>query len=313
MEGWEVLDANPGPCVDHVGNADNLSIFADDSFEQLYASHVLEHFDYQGKLLETLTEWRRVLAPHGTLSVSVPDLDVLSRLFLDRALLSREERFLVMRMIFGGHIDRYDYHLVGLNEEFLTGYLQTAGFIGIRRIPEFGLFNDTSGLLLKNIPISLNMVAMKPASAKSPYAETAISGPDSQKKGFAPQTAKERGDEHLKAGRYVDAERLYRQVMESTAQYPGALVNLGFVLREQGRINEAREVLERAVRVAAEDADSHYLLSSVLETTGPRDAEISHLQMAIHLRPDFELARRQLITALLKSGRLAEAAKLREM
>ena len=75
---------------------------------------------------------------------------------------------------------------------------------------------------------------------------------------------------------------------------------------------EAREVLERAVRIAAEDADSHYLLGSILETTGPRDAEISHLQKAIDLRPDFEFARRQLITALFKSGRFAEATRLCE-
>ena len=127
-----------------------------------------------------------------------------------------------------------------------------------------------------------------------------------------PQTVKEQGDEHLKSGRYADAERCYRQVMESDAQYPAALINLGFVLREQGRTHEAREVLERAVRIAAEDADSHYLLGSVLETTGPRGAEISHLQKAIDLRPDFELARRQLITALIKSGRFPEAIKLGE-
>ena len=94
------------------------------------------------------------------------------------------------------------------------------------------------------------------------------------------QTVKEQGDEHLKAGRYADAERCYRQVKESDGDYPTALVNLGFVLREQGRTNEAREVLERAVRIAAADADSHYLLGSVLETTGPRDAEISHLRKA---------------------------------
>ena len=126
------------------------------------------------------------------------------------------------------------------------------------------------------------------------------------------QTLKGQGDEHVKAGRYTDAERCYRQVMESDAHYPAALVNLGFVLREQGRTNEAREVLERAVRIAAEDADSHYLLGSVLEATGPREAELSHLQKAIELRPDFELARRQLITALLKSGRFAEGRKLCE-
>src|ERR1700689_4356857 len=127
-----------------------------------------------------------------------------------------------------------------------------------------------------------------------------------------PQHVKEQGDEHVKAARHADAERCYRQVAESDAHYPGALVNLGFVLREQGRTDEAREVLERAVRIAAEDADSHYLLASILEATGPRDAEISHLQKAIHLRPDFEFARRQLIIALSKSDRLAEAAKLCE-
>ncbi len=125
-----------------------------------------------------------------------------------------------------------------------------------------------------------------------------------------PQTAKTQGDEHVKAGRYADAERCYRQMMESDADYPGALVMLGFVLREQGRTHEARQVLERAVRVAVEDADGHYLLGSILEATGPRDAEISHLQRAIDLRPNFELARRQLIIALFKSGRSAEAAKL---
>ena len=127
-----------------------------------------------------------------------------------------------------------------------------------------------------------------------------------------PQHVKEQGDEHVKAGRHADAERCYRQVAESDAHYPGALVNLGFVLREQGRTDEAREVLERAVRIAAEDADSHYLLASILEATGPRDAEISHLQKAIHLRPDFEFARRQLIIALFKSDRCAEAARLCE-
>jgi predicted SAM-dependent methyltransferase len=163
--GWEVLDANPGPCVDHVGNASDLRGFEDNSFDQIYASHVVEHFDYQNQLVETLKEWCRVLAPAGTLLVSVPDLDVLARLFVDRKLLSADERFLVMRMIFGGHIDKYDYHLVGLNEEFLTGYLRAAGFTGMRRVTDLGLFRDTSCLELKSIPISLNMIATKGRSA----------------------------------------------------------------------------------------------------------------------------------------------------
>jgi predicted SAM-dependent methyltransferase len=159
--GWEVLDANPGPCVDHVSLASDLRGFEDNSFDQIYASHVVEHFDYQNQLVATLKEWYRVLTPAGMLYVSVPDLDVLAGLFVDRALLSTQERFLVMRMIFGGHIDKYDYHLVGLNDEFLTWYLQEAGFTGVHRVKDFGLFQDTSCMKLKEIPISLNMVAVK--------------------------------------------------------------------------------------------------------------------------------------------------------
>jgi predicted SAM-dependent methyltransferase len=161
--GWEVLDVNPRPGVDHVSNATKLDCFADDTFAQIYASHVVEHFDYTGELLGALKEWRRILIPGGTLYVSVPDLDVLARLFLDREKLSFQERFLVMRMIFGGHIDKYDYHLVGLNEEFLTDVLRAAGFAGMQKVAAFGLFDDTSSLTLKGVPISVNIVCGKPA------------------------------------------------------------------------------------------------------------------------------------------------------
>jgi predicted O-linked N-acetylglucosamine transferase (SPINDLY family) len=149
----------------------------------------------------------------------------------------------------------------------------------------------------------------KKIADKTPEAETPVVDPVSREV-RQPQTLKGQGDEHLKAGRYAEAEGCYRQVMESDAHYPGALINLGFVLREQGRTTEAREVLERAVRIAAEDADSHYLLASILATTGPRDAEVSHLRKAIELRPDFELARHQLITTLMQSGKFAEATQL---
>jgi predicted O-linked N-acetylglucosamine transferase (SPINDLY family) len=154
----------------------------------------------------------------------------------------------------------------------------------------------------------LNWIKRKFAD-KAPDPAAPVADP-ALRQGHTPQSVKGQGDEHLKAGRYADAERCYRQVMESDALYPAAIVNLGYVLREQGRTHEARDVLERAVRIAAEDADSHYLLGSILETTGPRGAEISHLQRAIDLRPDFELARCQLIAALFKSDRVAEAAKL---
>jgi predicted SAM-dependent methyltransferase len=162
-EGWEVFDANPGPAVNHVGNAADLRCFGDGTFAEIYASHVVEHFDYKNELLATLKEWQRVMVPGGTLYVSVPDLDVLARLFLDRAGLSFQDRFMVMRMIFGGHIDKHDYHLVGLNEEFLADLLRAAGFTGVRKVTNFGLFRDTSSMIFKGVAISLNMMCSKPA------------------------------------------------------------------------------------------------------------------------------------------------------
>jgi predicted SAM-dependent methyltransferase len=161
MPGWEVIDAIPGPCVDHVGNAGDLSRFKDNTFSELYASHVLEHFDYTGALQAALREWRRVLVTGGIVYVSVPDLDVLAGLFLRNHQLTLNERFFVMRMIFGGHVDQYDYHVVGLNHEFLGSFLHEAGFENIRRVDRFGIFDDTSGMIYKDVSISLNMIAEK--------------------------------------------------------------------------------------------------------------------------------------------------------
>lgn len=161
--GWEIFDANPGPLVDHVGDAIDLSRFADGSFTELYASHVLEHFDYKGPLTQALVEWHRVLVPGGTLRLSVPDIDVLAHLLLQKQALDIGQRYQIMRMMFGGHIDAHDYHLVGLNQEFLVGFLGAAGFESVQRVDSHGLFDDTSDMTVGGLRISLNMNAFKRA------------------------------------------------------------------------------------------------------------------------------------------------------
>ncbi len=162
-DGWEILNAVPAPYVDHVCNANDLSMFSDNTFIEIYASHVVEHLDYKDEILATLKEWNRVLEPGGRLLVSVPNLDVLAKFFLDKENLTAEDRFYVMRMIFGGHLDKFDYHVVGLNEEFLTAYLSGAGYVNIRTVNagRLGSFNDGSAMLFQGVPISLNMIAEK--------------------------------------------------------------------------------------------------------------------------------------------------------
>jgi predicted SAM-dependent methyltransferase len=162
--GWENFNVQPGPNVDHVGDAVDLSRFADATFSEIYASHVLEHFSYNCPLLQALKQWHRVLVPGGVMRLSVPDLDVLAELFLQRHRFDANQRFHIMRMMFGGQMDAHDVHLVGLNAEFLAGYLQSAGFDALQRVASHGLFDDTSSMEWAGTPISLNVQAVKPVA-----------------------------------------------------------------------------------------------------------------------------------------------------
>ncbi len=164
---WEIINAIAAPEVDHVGNAKDLSRFEDNTFSELYGSHVLEHFDYAKELNEVLLEWYRVLKPGGKLYISVPDLNVLSELILKKDKLDLNQRFHVMRMMFGGQVDEYDYHKVGLNFDFLQSYLIEAEYTNIRKVDEFSIFEDTSNFKPYGVPISLNVIAEKPEVKKT--------------------------------------------------------------------------------------------------------------------------------------------------
>ena len=158
--GWKILNIQPGPDVDFVGSCTDLAQFDDASISEIYASHILEHLSYTGELQKTLAEAYRVLAPGGTFKISVPNFEALCRIFLHPSL-SMELRHHVMRMIFGGQTDEFDFHRVGLTWEFLSHYLREAGFMNIRKVEEFRLFDDCSSLRMANMLISLNLEAVK--------------------------------------------------------------------------------------------------------------------------------------------------------
>lgn len=160
-DGWEILNAQPGDCVDHVCDAINLSGFDDEIFSEIYASHILEHLDYTNDVSLALKEWHRVLKQDGTIYISVPDLDILAELFLEKEKFTVNQRFEIMRIIFGGHTDEYDFHKCGLNLEFLTVFLNDAGFSKVTKVNEFGLFDDMSKTTVGGKLISLNITAKK--------------------------------------------------------------------------------------------------------------------------------------------------------
>ena len=153
------LDKSTQPTV----NAPATKIPLEDDFADLvYASHILEHLDYGNRhpsAYAALKEWWRILKPGGTLMVGVPDLEVLCELYLKG---STADRVMIMRMMMGGHLNEWDYHYAGYDQNLLASYLSYSGFENIERVRNFGLFtDDCTTLEYKNTPISLNLKATK--------------------------------------------------------------------------------------------------------------------------------------------------------
>ncbi len=158
-EGWSILNIQKNDDVDYVGDISDLSQFEDNSIEEIYASHVVEHVS-QKDISKTLKGIHRVLKNDGKFYVSVPDLDILCRIFIDPKA-PQKAKFHAMRMMFGGQIDEYDFHYFGWNYEFMKDYLTTAGFKKIEKVKSFSLFKDTSDYAPYGVPISLNVIGYK--------------------------------------------------------------------------------------------------------------------------------------------------------
>jgi len=158
--GWKLLDIRAVPGVDFVGDCRNLSEFADESVDEVYASHVYEHLGYVNELPDAFRELHRILKPGGVARISVPDIETLCRLFLQYES-DGNARFVLMRMMFGGQMHPHDFHRTGLNWQFMLHLLSQAGFTQWERVAEFGLFEDASSLRFNGELISLNVIAKK--------------------------------------------------------------------------------------------------------------------------------------------------------
>ena len=158
-EGWKILNIQKKDGVDFIGDISDLSQFKDNSIEEIYASHVFEHV-IQKKIKSTLLGINRVISENGKFYVSVPDMNLLCKIFLDPKA-PPKVKIHALRMMYGGQVDDYDFHYFGWDFELLQDYLLSSGFKKVERVKSFSLFDDTSEFAPYGPLISLNVIAYK--------------------------------------------------------------------------------------------------------------------------------------------------------
>jgi predicted O-linked N-acetylglucosamine transferase (SPINDLY family) len=113
--------------------------------------------------------------------------------------------------------------------------------------------------------------------------------------------------EHLRGGRLLQAEPLYREVLARQPDHVDSLHHLGLLVWKLGKNEEAARLLGRAAALRPADAEIHSNLSVALMKTGRREDAVAACRAAVALRPDYAQAQINLACALRQQLKYDEA------
>jgi SAM-dependent methyltransferase len=163
---WIHIDGGDFP---HLHSHDITNIpFVDNTFDIIYASHVLEYFD-RDEVIEVLKEWRRVLKHGGILRLAVPDMWKMMYLCVNKGYSINK----FLGPIYGKMKmdEKTIYHKTGYDRNSLILLLEENGFGGVKdwnwKEVEHGKFDDCSQAYIPHMDkkngelISLNLECIK--------------------------------------------------------------------------------------------------------------------------------------------------------
>jgi len=124
IPGFVHVDQVSFPHVDYVQDIRRLENFKDGAAGLIYACQVIEYFDRE-EVIGVLKEWIRVLAPGGILRLSVPNFQIITRLYSAGMPLEWFLGTLYGKISDGnvGHV----YHKTTYDESSLTAVLSSVG------------------------------------------------------------------------------------------------------------------------------------------------------------------------------------------
>ena len=175
IPGFIHVDLDDFPHIDYRHDVRSLPMFPDNTVKLIYACHVLEYFD-RVEVTDVLREWRRVLAPGGTLRVAVPDFAALVRVYQTHGQLDRLVGPLYGRIAVNTpQGPAVAYHHTTYDYDSLRLVLEGAAFENVRRYDwratEHSHVDDFSQAYVPHMDkdhgllISLNAEADKPLAA----------------------------------------------------------------------------------------------------------------------------------------------------
>jgi predicted SAM-dependent methyltransferase len=161
LEGYTNIDIRYLPGVDEVNNIRFLRNYKENTVDEIYACHVLEHFG-RWEYKDVLKRWFEILKPEGKLRLAVPNFSAICSYYIKTGNLEP-----IMGLLYGGQDYDENYHYVTFDFNSLSNDLRS---IGYKTILEWNtedyLGDDFSKSYLphmdKNgILMSLNLLAIK--------------------------------------------------------------------------------------------------------------------------------------------------------
>ena len=149
MKGYVNVDAR-------YGDAAYPLEYGDSVVDEIYASHILEHFG-GCEVPNVLRDWVRALRPGGVLKVAVPNFKWIAEQYI-----AGNPNMPLGGYLMGGQTDQNDFHKSVFDESILSQALGVAGLVDIQ--PWQSEIQDCASL-----PVSLNLMGRKPARMNCPH------------------------------------------------------------------------------------------------------------------------------------------------
>jgi len=114
-------------------------------------------------------------------------------------------------------------------------------------------------------------------------------------------------DRLYRAGKFAEAEAIYRQILEQNPDHPDANHLLGIIAYQHGRLEMALGLIQRAISINNSVAEYHRNLGLVLAGLGRINEAAAAYEQALRRKPNYPKALHNLATVQRMQGRIDDA------